>query len=301
MIGANTVDHIGIPVVDLDRADDFYVNTLGLTFQTRRKNADGSPRHTYVVAGENIIGLCLPGIHTEPSESGAPRYGIALESDERFEEVIRRIEAYGAPNHGVQEFDSPSPFLKSFCFDDPDHNHMEVCLRREPLDAPCLSHVIFETTHMARATRFYAEALGLAPAGVERGETLFRARNGQLIGVKEVAALSDRTKRHGRAVHVAFDVTHEDFPAMVDLIQQLEGRSMGDHRAADGLRAPGELSIFFFDPDTNHLQITAQGKEDWTLMPDEEKWKRIQENREKRGRGISSFDAGKRGGNAPSD
>ena len=85
---------------------------------------------------------------------------------------------------------------------------------------------------------------------------------------------------------------------MVDLIQQLEGRSMGDHRAADGLRAPGELSIFFFDPDTNHLQITAQGKEDWTLMPDEEKWKRIQENREKRGRGISSFDAGKR---TPSD
>lgn len=295
MIGANTVDHIGIPVMDLDRADDFYVNTLGFTFQTRRKNADGSPRHTYVVAGENnIIGLCLPGINTAPSPSDAPRYGVALDSEERFEEVVHRIQEYGVPNKGVEEFGATSPFLKTFCFDDPDHNHMEICLRREQLDGICLSHVIFETTNMVRATRFYTEALGLQPQGIERGETLFRCRNGQLIGIKEVAALSDRTKKHGRAVHVAFDVTHEDFDTMVELIQKLEGRSMGDHRAQDGLRAPGELSIFFFDPDTNHLQITAQGEQDWTLMPDEEKWRRIKDNRAKLGRGISSFDAGKR-------
>lgn len=293
MTGANAVDHIGIPVVDLDRADDFYVNTVGLTFQTRRKNADGSPRHTYVLAGENVVGLCLPGIHTEPSESGAPRYGIALETEERFDETVARIRSYGVPNGGVEEFDEPSPFVKSFRFDDPDYNHMEVCLRREPLDGICLSHVILEATSLDRARRFYMGALGLKPVGDLRGEELFSARNGQLIGLKEVDALSDRTKRHGRAVHVAFDVTHGDFDTMVDMIQRLEGRSMGDHRAADGLRAPGEVSIFFFDPDTNHLQITAQGEEDWTLLPDEEKWKRIKENRAKRGRGISSFDAGK--------
>jgi hypothetical protein len=29
-------------------------------------------------------------------------------------------------------------------------------------------------------------------------------------------------------------------------------------------------------------------------LPDEEKWRRIQENRAKMGKGISSFDAGKR-------
>jgi catechol 2,3-dioxygenase-like lactoylglutathione lyase family enzyme len=298
MIGASTVDHIGIPVVDLDRADDFYVNTLGLTFQTRRKNADGSPRHTYVVAGENIVGLCLPGIHTEPSASGAPRYGIALDSEDRFQDTVGRIQAYGVPNSGIEEFASGSPFIRSFRFDDPDHNHMEVCLRRGDLGGICLSHVIFETTDMARATLFYTEALGLEPSGTERGERLFGCKSGQLIGLKEVEALSDRTRKHGRAVHVAFDVTHEDFDAMVDLIQKLEGRSMGDHRADDGLRAPGERSLFFFDPDTNHLQITAQGTEDWTLLPDEEKWKRIKSNREKRGRGISSFDAGKRSGSA---
>jgi hypothetical protein len=63
-------------------------------------------------------------------------------------------------------------------------------------------------------------------------------------------------------------------------------------RAEDGLRAPGERSIYFSDPDTNKLQITAHGEEDWSLISNEEKWKRIVENRQKSGRGISRFDRG---------
>jgi hypothetical protein len=67
---------------------------------------------------------------------------------------------------------------------------------------------------------------------------------------------------------------------------------LGDHRASDGLRPNGERSIYFFDPDTNYLQITALGEADEPMISDEEKWKRIVENREKQGRGISSFDKG---------
>ena len=60
--GVETIDHIAIPVRDLELNQTFYVETLGLKFKTTRRNPDGSPRQTYVLAGDNIIGLHLPGV-----------------------------------------------------------------------------------------------------------------------------------------------------------------------------------------------------------------------------------------------
>ena len=95
MFGAETLDHVAFPVRDLPRSEKFYLEVVGLTFLTQRKNADGSPRHTYVKAGDNIIGLNLPGIQTEPSPSGAPRYAIAIGSEARFYAIVERIEQSG--------------------------------------------------------------------------------------------------------------------------------------------------------------------------------------------------------------
>lgn len=292
MLGAETLDHIAIPVRDLEQAEKFYLDAVGLKLLTRRKNADGSPRHTYVLAGENIIGLNLPGIQAPPSPSGAPRYAIAVDSEEIFRSTVKKIRATGVVCGEINEHPAGCPFLKSFRFDDPEYNHMEICLRQGGGKEIYLSHVIFETTDLARATRFYTQTLGLKPAGEERGETLLKFANHQIIGLKPVTALSDRTKRHGRAVHVAFNVNQEDFDQMVALVPEMEGRSHGDFRAGDGLRPPGERSLYFLDPDTNRLQITAHGEEDWSLLPDEEKWHKIIENRRKQGKSISRFDAG---------
>ncbi len=60
--GVETIDHIAIPVRDLAANEAFYLNVLGLKYKTTRRNPDGSPRQTYVLAGENIIGLHLPGV-----------------------------------------------------------------------------------------------------------------------------------------------------------------------------------------------------------------------------------------------
>ena len=113
-----------------------------------------------------------------------------------------------------------------------------------------------------------------------------------MIGVRQVKELSERTKRKGRACHVAFNVSQQDYASMLELIPKLGGKSLGDFRASDGLRPPGERSIYFFDPDTNYLQITALGEEDWSLMSDEEKWRRTIANREQQGKDISRFDKG---------
>ena len=74
--GVQTIDHIAIPARDLQCNQDFYVGVLGSKYKTTRRNADGSPRQTYVLAGENIIGLHLPGVQAGSSTSSGPRIGI---------------------------------------------------------------------------------------------------------------------------------------------------------------------------------------------------------------------------------
>ncbi len=292
MLGAETLDHIAIPTRDLPRAESFYLAAVGLEFLTQRKNADGSPRHTYVKAADNIVGLTLPGVQAPASPSGAPRYAIALDED-KFHAAVKRIMGSGVPTHEVRDLPDDAPFIKSFYFDDPDDNHMELCVRRKILPTSAgVSHVIFESINLVRSLRFYTEALGLKRAGEIGDETFLEFANGQMIGIKPVQELSERTRRKGRACHVAFNVAQGDFDSMLELIPKLGGRSLGDFRASDGLRPPGERSIYFFDPDTNYLQITALGEEDWTLMSDEEKWRRTIANREQQGKGISRFDKG---------
>jgi catechol 2,3-dioxygenase-like lactoylglutathione lyase family enzyme len=292
MFGAETLDHVAFPVRDLPRSEKFYIDTVGLTFLTQRKNADGSPRHTYVKAGENIIGLNLPGIQTEPSPSSAPRYAVAVGSETAFNATVERIKDSGVVCEAVREHVNTSPFIRSFRFTDFDNNHFEICMNRHSLGDICLSHVVFETKNLEQAKKFYAAALGLEFVSEEQNEHFFEFPNHQLLAVKQVDALSDRTKRHGRAVHVAFNVSQDDYDRMLELIPALGGANQGDFRSEDGLRAPGERSIYFSDPDTNKLQLTALGKENWSLISDEEKWKRTAENREKLGRGLSRFDRG---------
>jgi catechol 2,3-dioxygenase-like lactoylglutathione lyase family enzyme len=293
MFQAETLDHVAFPVRDLPRSEKFYLETVGLAFLTQRKNADGSPRHTYMKAGENIVGLTLPGVAVPASSSGAPRYAIAIGDETAFDAAVGRIRASGVKHYDVESHPAAYPFTKTFQFIDPDDNQIELCVRRRPL-APKdgISHVIFETVNLARAKRFYTEALGLQLVGEMRGETLFEFQNRQMLGVKEVKELSERTKKKGRACHVAFNVSQEDYDVMLERIPKLQGRSLGDFRATDGLRPAGERSIYFFDPDTNYLQITALGDKEAGMISDEEKWKLTVANREKQGRGISSFDKG---------
>ena len=113
MFGAETLDHVAFPVRDLPRSEQFYIETVGLTFLTQRKNADGSPRHTYVKAGDNIIGLNLPSIQADVSPSGAPRYAVALGSETLFNGAVERIKNSGVVYDDVRECSHGSPFIRS--------------------------------------------------------------------------------------------------------------------------------------------------------------------------------------------
>jgi len=290
--GVETIDHIAIPVRDLDLNQNFYVEILGLKFKTTRRNPDGSPRQTYVLAGDNIIGLHLPGVSAGVSPSAGPRIGISV-SSERLAQVETNLRSANHPFEGPIEHAGDTPLVQSIYFDDPDGNHLEFCLRRIEPKSECISHTVFETCNIKKALTFYSEVLGTGvpiPCGAEM---LLPTQNGQMIGLVEVGELSERSKKHGRGCHMAMDVPQEDFDSMVALVERHGGKSQGDKRADDGLRPEGERSIYLFDPDNNRLQITAHApnqKEE--LLDDEEKWRRIIAARKEQGKGLTRWESG---------
>ena len=145
MLGAETLDHIAIPTRDLPRAEKFYLETVGLEFLTQRKNADGSPRHTYVKAGRQYRRL-------DPSRragAGVAERRAAL-CDRAQLKTNSTPPSSASRRAAFQAVKSKNcatilPFIKSFCFNDPDDNHMELCVRRKAMPATAgVSHVIFE-------------------------------------------------------------------------------------------------------------------------------------------------------------
>ena len=291
MIGIENIDHVAVPVIDLPRSESFYLDWLGLGLKTRRKNLDGSPRQTYVLAGENIIGLHLPGVRAVASETRAPRVGIGV-TEERFDAILERLGKEGHSFQVASEHELPPPIVRSAYLLDPEENWVEVSVWRDPLGQEYLSHLVVETTDLQKALAFYTRGLGMRDLGKGAKEHFLQVQTGQLYGLRPVPDLSERSRRHGRGCHIAFGVPHSDFDEMVRLIPEVGGTNQGDPRAQDGLRPEGEKSTYLFDPDKNRLQITAGVGESEDMLPDEEKWRRITENRARQGRGISRWDRG---------
>ena len=291
MTGIENVDHVAIPVTDLTKAELFYMDWLGLKFKTRRTNLDGSPRQTYVLAGANIIGLHLPGVQAEASASMAPRVGIAV-SEERFHAILKRLDRERHPFVISSDKELPAHLLRSASCLDSNGNWVEICVWRDPLGPDYVSHVVVETVDLGKSRAFYAKALGMKDLGGFGEERYFQVGTGQLYGLREVSSLSERSRKHGRGCHIALNVSQADFDEMLRLIPEYGGKDQGDPRAEDGLRPQGEKSTYFFDPDRNRLQITAAPDAPDAMLSDEEKWRRIVENRAKQGKGISRWDRG---------
>jgi catechol 2,3-dioxygenase-like lactoylglutathione lyase family enzyme len=289
--GIESIDHVAIPVRDLTLNQDFYVDVLGLKLKTVRHNLDGSPRQSYLLAGDNIIGLHLPGIIAGASASSGPRIGISV-SEERFKDIQQNLTATNHRFTVPVRHSAQAPTLYSLLLDDPDGNHLELCVRRQEPVREGISHVVFETRDANRSMTFYTEALGTGVPTGYGNEIMIPVQSGQMIGLVTVDRLSERSAKHGRGCHMAMNVCHEDFDAMVALVERYGGRTQGDRRADDGLRPEGERSLYLFDPDNNRLQITAHSATQGELLADDEKWRRITSNRKQQGRGLSRWESG---------
>jgi len=277
MNGAINLDHLAIPATDGERSENFYMNLLGLKLQMRRYNPNGRLRQTYLLLGNHQIGLFLPGIHTSPSESWAPRYAFAVPSEEEWDRVIEALDRAGVSS---QSGETNSQFVsRSAWTTDPDGNHIEICLRRMEPSGYSLSHVVLETESIERSIAFYTNALGMKESGETDEGFSLQVRTGQHMILKAVPRLSKWSRTHGRGCHLALDIDREDFEEMVEQIPAFGGKLQGDPLKDEGRRAEGEKNEYLSDPDGYRLQIQAHSPDGGPNLTEDVKWANIQSAR----------------------
>jgi catechol 2,3-dioxygenase-like lactoylglutathione lyase family enzyme len=168
--GVQAIDHAAVEVVDIEWAEDFYVNLLGLPVDCRigwrtedylraklwgegkEAMAPGTRRwdkrytvmeqkrllprpntHFFVRAGEAVLGIYLATQHRQepPEEQPVGTPRIALATDSRgIETVAKALEESGKPVAGPKIHPASTPIASSVYFKDPGGNFLELCVVR---------------------------------------------------------------------------------------------------------------------------------------------------------------------------
>ncbi len=137
-----------------------------------------------------------------------------------------------------------------------------------------ISHLAMEVTDLEAAERFYAGALGMELIRRDEGELgngrlIFKNGSGQILFLEKVDELSQRSRFSGpdsgnvpdpgaglryKGAHLAMSVgSIEEYDEVYDKLEAHGAYLEGDLRAAQ--RAPGEKSVYLYDPAGNRLQL----------------------------------------------
>ncbi len=137
-----------------------------------------------------------------------------------------------------------------------------------------ISHLGLEVTDLAQAERFYTEVLGMKLIHRDQGELgkgriVVQNASGQLLFLEAVDKLSPRSRFCGpdesncpdpgqgvryKGGHLAISVkSPEEYDEVYAKLEPYGAYLEGDIRAAQ--RAPGEKSVYFYDPFGNRLQL----------------------------------------------
>jgi catechol 2,3-dioxygenase-like lactoylglutathione lyase family enzyme len=127
MIQTKGLYHIGIPVIDPDRATKFYTEILGMQFVSRQRDdmGDGLTR-IELRSGDDIIVLFERPDHRERDalkEEGATHQALIVDNDD-FELAARKMEEWGGKIHRVPTVDRPSG--RGFYFFDTEGNLLQL-------------------------------------------------------------------------------------------------------------------------------------------------------------------------------
>lgn len=289
--GLASLDHTGFMTQNQPRAEAFYrkyfdaeVLERGALTTSARRN--GYPPLLFINMGGHRYELFLADRELPPNECLSCLPIIAFEvSETELERALRVFQADGATcgladpvaNTLLQEFVDRSVYVL-----DADQNVVELCHRVKdggtvpvggsegPLRIGRISHVVAESTDLARDTAFYVDGMRMRLVSESAEEVIFQTSNGQLLVMRLTDRLSERSlyrsgrdgwpvpesdyERVNKGAHVAYSVESNDiFHELKSRIVPFGGYDEGDHRAAD--RGDGSPSTYFYDPSGNRLQL----------------------------------------------
>jgi catechol-2,3-dioxygenase len=251
------LDHFVVAVMDADRAEKFYSEVLGA--RTLKRFDSPNMNRVFMKLGENHVGLFSQGKAALPKRESAasyPRHSfLVLASEyEQMKEEIRRQSPF------VRDIERESGlgccWSEGLVFTDSEGNFLEIN-KGKGIGKTRVHHLHFDTTDLDASINFYKSILNFNLLEQKNGFAVIGIPSNQCVVLNQVDELSEVTKTTYRGRHFAFNVTNDDFHAIVGKLHRAGIEERDDHGEREG-RRPEQLGTYFKEPSGFRLQITNE-------------------------------------------
>jgi len=268
------IDHGVIPSNDLGRSHRFYGTFMGgeidhlTNLNLRGLNREVPQIIFYTLANHRGWGVALQDFPISPNPARSLEgvvYGFEVAADD-LSETARLAEEKKVRVSGSVEYPAPCPIKRSLFVLDPDGNTLELSIRRDPVnDKPQgaivplrrISHVRIEVTDLEQGKTWYRDTFGLAEEKQVPGDeqiTLTVPNSGQLVILRRVDQVAERSARAVKGPHVDFRIAPELYPPILEKFNRKEY-----YWGPDPTKIPwheqGGHTVYGYDPFGNRIQI----------------------------------------------
>jgi len=251
------LDHFVIAVMQPDRAEKFYTEVMGA--RTLKSQNEPNMTRIFMKLGENHVGLFSQGKNVLPKRESAnsfPRHSFQVPAGE-YESMAAKIRAASAFVRDIQSEDSLGCcWNEGLVFQDSEGNFVEIS-PASGIARTRLHHLHFDSTDLKASAEFYRKFLNCTVQEPKSGMATLTLPSGQCVILNHVRELSDVTKATWRGRHFAFNVTNENFRAIVDKLHAAGIEERDDHGEREG-RRDDQLGTYFREPSGFRLQITNE-------------------------------------------
>jgi catechol 2,3-dioxygenase-like lactoylglutathione lyase family enzyme len=251
------LDHFVVAVMQPDRAEKFYSEVLG----ARTLKTQNSPNMTriFMKLGENHVGLFSQGRNQLPKRESAnsyPRHSFQVPESE-YDQMVARVR--GASSF-VRDIQSESGlgccWNQGLVFQDSEGNFFEIT-KASGVVKTRLHHLHFDCVDLNASVQFYQKFLNCTAERPRNGMVMLTVPSGQCVILNQVDELSDVTKATWRGRHFAFNVSDNNFHAIVNKLRAAGIEERDDHGEREG-RRDEQLATYFREPSGFRLQITNE-------------------------------------------
>jgi len=251
------LDHFVVAVMNPERAEKFYTEVMG----ARTLKYENAPNMTrvFMKLGENHVGLFSQGKATLPKRENVnsyPRHSFQVPEGE-YDQMVAKIRRECS---FVRDIKSESglgcPWNDGLVFQDSEGNFIEIT-QASGIGKTRLHHLHFDTTDLKASVDFYKRFLNCTVQEQQNGMAAVAVPSGQCVILNQVDELSEVTKTTYRGRHFAFNVTNDNFHAIVDKLHSAGIEERDEHGEREG-RRPEQLGTYFKEPSGFRLQITNE-------------------------------------------
>jgi len=220
------------------------------------------------VANHRGFGIALQDFRISPKPA-RPMEGIVWGFEvaaDNLSAVAQEAEKQNLNPQRITDYPSSSPIRESLFVLDPDGNTVEICVLKEPSAQPPqggpvplrrISHVRVEVTDLAVARSWYADTFGLTDGAQVPGDdqlTLTVPKSGQLVILRKVTKVADRSTQCYKGPHIDLRATAESYPEMLKRFNRKE-TYWGPDPNLIPWHEPDTNTAYGYDPFDNRFQI----------------------------------------------